>query len=228
MPVPPGADARRLAQFITQEMWAKLGVTWDGVAFSENSKFFDGNHDYTEEGRRRGNVYVDRVYEDFVRQVAAGRSLSPEQVEEAAKGRVWTGVQAQQLRLVDVVGGLLSAVEEVKKLLALNEKQEIELVSVPKPKSIVDALLRGKPAENSREQDKAALQTNPLRGLAALASPSEAALRDLPGLVATLALVRGSDGAAALAAQGAIALRRATETGVQPLDSGLEGSLPLR
>lgn len=52
---------------------------------------------------------VDRVYERFTSLVADGRNLTIERVLEIAEGRVWTGVEAQQIGLVDTCGGLTAA-----------------------------------------------------------------------------------------------------------------------
>jgi protease-4 len=52
---------------------------------------------------------VDRVYGRFTSLVAEGRNLTIEKVLEIAEGRVWSGVQAQQIGLVDSCGGLNAA-----------------------------------------------------------------------------------------------------------------------
>ena len=44
------------------------------------------------------------------------KNLPPERVREIAKGRVWTGVQARQLHLVDQLGGYYDAIDRAKAL----------------------------------------------------------------------------------------------------------------
>lgn len=54
---------------------------------------------------------VDRVYDRFKSVVATGRNMSAQEVEDIAKGRVWTGEQAKEVGLVDELGGLQEALE---------------------------------------------------------------------------------------------------------------------
>jgi protease-4 len=60
--------------------------------------------------------WMDTIYENFIARVAAGRKLSPDRVSQIARGRVWTGVQAKQLGLVDELGGFYDAVDKAKAL----------------------------------------------------------------------------------------------------------------
>jgi protease-4 len=62
------------------------------------------------------SAWMDQIYEGFVARVAEGRKLPPERVREIARGRVWTGVQAKQLGLVDELGGIEEAVARAKAL----------------------------------------------------------------------------------------------------------------
>jgi protease-4 len=55
---------------------------------------------------------VDGFYAAFLEVVARGRSLSVEEVDRLARGRVWSGTAALQHRLVDVFGGRDRAIEE--------------------------------------------------------------------------------------------------------------------
>ena len=57
----------------------------------------------------RLNHEADVIYDDFLHKVAAGRKLPFEQVQAAAKGRVWTGADAKTKGLVDELGGFWTA-----------------------------------------------------------------------------------------------------------------------
>ncbi|MBU1375965.1 MAG: signal peptide peptidase SppA [Alphaproteobacteria bacterium] len=63
--------------------------------------------------------WMDRIYGNFITRVATGRNLPPERVREIAKGRVWTGAQAESLGLVDEIGGFYQAVDKAKQLAKL-------------------------------------------------------------------------------------------------------------
>jgi protease-4 len=55
---------------------------------------------------------VGHTYQEFLARAAASRHASAEQIEEVAQGRVWTGRQARERRLVDGFGGLAGAVHD--------------------------------------------------------------------------------------------------------------------
>ncbi|MEV4097769.1 signal peptide peptidase SppA [Streptosporangium saharense] len=88
----------------------KLGVSSETVAEGANAGMFSSTHAFSEAQWERVNVWLDRVYDDFVNKVAEGRGLSRERVHELAKGRVWTGADAHEGGLVDVLGGLEDAI----------------------------------------------------------------------------------------------------------------------
>jgi protease-4 len=86
--------------------------------------------------------WMDRIYDGFVQRVATGRKLPVERVQEIAKGRVWTGVQAQQLGLVDKLGGLSLAVGEAKRLANLPAGESVVLKVLPAKKSPLETIQR--------------------------------------------------------------------------------------
>ncbi|MDP1874511.1 signal peptide peptidase SppA [Phenylobacterium sp.] len=65
------------------------------------------------------SAMMDNVYDEFVVRVSRGRNLTPERVDEIARGRVWTGAQAKSLGLVDELGGFYQAIEKAKGLASL-------------------------------------------------------------------------------------------------------------
>ncbi|MFI4974979.1 MAG: signal peptide peptidase SppA [Caulobacterales bacterium] len=65
-------------------------------------------------------AWMDRIYAGFVGRVAVGRKLPAPRVQQIARGRVWTGVQAKQLGLVDEVGGFALAVDRAKALAGIS------------------------------------------------------------------------------------------------------------
>ena len=87
----------------------KVGVTIDGVKTNKNSGMMTGFSAMTPAQHRAMMQSVDRVYERFTTLVAEGRNLTIERVLEIAEGRVWSGVEAQKIGLVDTCGGLTAA-----------------------------------------------------------------------------------------------------------------------
>ena len=70
----------------------------------------------TDKQRAAFAAWMDRIYSGFVGRVAEGRHIPESRVREIAKGRVWTGVQAKALGLVDQIGGFYQAVDRAKTL----------------------------------------------------------------------------------------------------------------
>src|SRR5690606_28840991 len=70
--------------------------------------------------------WMDRIYGEFITRVSRGRKLAPERVREIAQGRVWTGVQARELGLVDEIGGFYQAVDRAKSLAGLKGDVRLE------------------------------------------------------------------------------------------------------
>ncbi|MEP1088813.1 signal peptide peptidase SppA [Algoriphagus sp.] len=89
----------------------KLGITVDVVKTGELSDFMNPTRPLTEVERNIIQGTVEDGYETFISRVAEGRGMSPEAVKEVASGRVWTGNQAKERGLVDVLGGLNTTIE---------------------------------------------------------------------------------------------------------------------
>jgi protease-4 len=86
---------------------------------------------------------INYGYQRFIRVVAEGREKLPEQVESVAEGRVWSGIDALQIGLVDKLGGLNDAVHSASDLAGLDTLKYREL-SLPKsPKEEFLSMLSG-------------------------------------------------------------------------------------
>lgn len=59
---------------------------------------------------------IERIYATFLKRVADGRKMTTAQVDAIGQGRVWTGVDAHKLGLVDEIGGLDAAIKYAAKL----------------------------------------------------------------------------------------------------------------
>jgi protease-4 len=89
----------------------KLGVTTDVVSTGQLSDFMNPARDLTEVERMIIQTNIEEGYETFISRVAEGRGMHADSVKKVASGRVWTGTQAKERGLVDVLGGLDTAIE---------------------------------------------------------------------------------------------------------------------
>ncbi|MCU7492544.1 MAG: signal peptide peptidase SppA [Ignavibacteria bacterium] len=89
----------------------KLGVTSDRVKTGKFSDLGSTSRPFNKEEKAIIQREIDRVYETFVNKVAKGRKKTFAQINDIAQGHVWTGLQAKELGLVDVIGGLDDAIK---------------------------------------------------------------------------------------------------------------------
>lgn len=125
--------------FNVRELTNNNGVTWDVV---KTGPFADSNtiaRPLTQQELAIGQRVVDQIYDRFVTIVAEGRGLTPEQVAAIAQGRVWSGVDAQQVGLVDELGGLEDAIASAVELAELGEDWQLE--EYPEPRTLEEQIL---------------------------------------------------------------------------------------
>ncbi len=116
----------------TSGFYNKLGVTFGRMDRGVNANIYGELEDWTDEQRAVIDRMLDRIYDDFVERVSASRDMTPEAVDAIGRGRVFTGVQAWENGLVDVVGGFDQALVEAKKLADIDAGAEVQLVEFPR------------------------------------------------------------------------------------------------
>jgi protease-4 len=99
-----------------------------GVGGQYSGAFGLGN-EFSPAQRAAFSHWMDRIYDNFVARVAAGRKLPVERVREIAKGHVWTGAQAKELGLVDEIGGFYDAVAKAKQLAGIKGEARLKRMS---------------------------------------------------------------------------------------------------
>ncbi|QDT38702.1 signal peptide peptidase SppA [Stratiformator vulcanicus] len=124
----------------------KVGVTTDIVARGKNSGTFSLLTPFSDSERKAVQQMLNETYELFVEKAAAGRAMPVEKLEELARGRVYTGLIAKELGLVDEIGTLDDAVEAAEELaikagtLKASERDRVERLKLPKAKSPFESL----------------------------------------------------------------------------------------
>lgn len=99
----------------------KLGLHFDVVKTNVSSDFGAMGRGFNAAESAAMQNYVNRGYRLFLKRVADGRKMTPEQVDKIAQGRVWTGNQALKIKLVDKLGTLNDAVVEAAKRAKLQD-----------------------------------------------------------------------------------------------------------
>ncbi|UCF78274.1 MAG: S49 family peptidase [Candidatus Eiseniibacteriota bacterium] len=122
----------------------KLGMSTDFVTAGEHADLGFGatlpfinvtvpDRNLDEEERAKMEHAIRWFYDFFVEKVAMGRGKEFGDIEPIARGRVWSGADAKDVGLVDVLGGLETAVAIAKKKAGIPRDQDVTLVELPKP-----------------------------------------------------------------------------------------------
>lgn len=118
-------------KLVSRELKDKLGVGSDTLRTNTNADAWSSNAPFTDEQQAQVEAETDLVYTDFVERVADGRKLTVEQVDEVARGRIWTGADAKDRGLVDELGGLRTAITRAKVLAGLDPDTKVRVFSYP-------------------------------------------------------------------------------------------------
>jgi protease-4 len=109
-----------------QKLANNNGITWDVV---KTNRYADSQTASRPKSPQELALYqrsVNRIYNLFVSKVAQGRKLPEQKVAEIAQGRVWSGLAAKEIGLVDEIGGLDAAIQYAAKQAKLGEDWELQ------------------------------------------------------------------------------------------------------
>jgi len=102
---------------------AELGINIDGVSSTKLADFASPIRPMSDDASRVIQSAVDGIYLKFLKVVEEGRHLKPNEVDKVAQGRIWTGIQAQKLGLVDKLGNLDDAIAAAAEIANVKEYQ---------------------------------------------------------------------------------------------------------
>ena len=117
-----------------QDTYAKVGYNVEAV--SKGGDFvaaYSGDEPWTPALREKVRASMEDTYVDFTTRVAEGRDIPIERVLEIAKGRVWTGIQAKEVGLVDEIGGLMMAIDLAKEAAGIDKDAKVRIKKFPRP-----------------------------------------------------------------------------------------------
>lgn len=98
------------------QLGKNIGINAEQVKTHENASGYSVFEPMDENFKGFVLESIEKTYATFLKRVADGRKMTTEQVDAIAQGRVWTGVDAQKLGLVDEIGGLDAAIKYAAKL----------------------------------------------------------------------------------------------------------------
>ena len=112
--------------FNYQKLANKNGITWDVIKTSKLADSSTVARPRTPQELAISQQMVDDIYDDFLNKVSESRKLPKQKVAEIAQGRVWSGIDAKKIGLVDDIGGLNDAIDYAAQTAKLDKDWELE------------------------------------------------------------------------------------------------------
>jgi protease-4 len=130
----------------------KLGVTFDGVKTGPYADAMTLTKPMNENEKKIIQAQIETIYSQFKQRVAEGRKMNVDNVDSIAQGRVWTGLRAKNIGLIDRFGGLDDAISSAARMAKLKEYRVREF---PETMNLLERILGKKDPLNYQEQIKA-------------------------------------------------------------------------
>lgn len=118
----------------------KIGLDFDNVKTNENAGFISVNRPLTAYEEKVMQDGVEETYKVFTTRVANGRGMPVKAVDKIGQGRVWSGLDAKGIGLIDAYGGLNDAIASAARMADI-KKGEYRLMKYPKEKKPLEALM---------------------------------------------------------------------------------------
>lgn len=116
----------------------KFGINVDTVNTNKHSDIMSPYRPVAKEEGEVIQKWIENVYSDFIAKVGEGRNLSVAEVDSIGQGRVWSGIDAKKIGLVDEFGGIRDAIVLAAEKAKLDEYNILEL---PKEKDALEEIL---------------------------------------------------------------------------------------
>ena len=116
----------------------RWGINAEQVATNKRSILYTPFEPLSTATREEIKVGINQVYQTFLSRVAEGRNMSKEAVHEIAQGRVWSGVEAKEIGLVDHLGGMETALDRAAALAGI---ERYKITTYPKYDDDLESML---------------------------------------------------------------------------------------
>ncbi|MCB9539871.1 MAG: signal peptide peptidase SppA [Myxococcales bacterium] len=151
------------AKPVAAGLLARLGIHQTRFELHPRATMFSAGRPFTDDERAALAASIEHTYRLFLRRVAEGRALTTDEVEPLAQGRVWTGHDAQQSRLIDRRGGLPAALDVLGEAAGVADRR---LRRVGPRRTLLQRLLRQTGAAEAVEPLELLALTRDTRALA--------------------------------------------------------------
>jgi protease-4 len=111
----------------------KLGITFDVVNTNKHSDLGSMVRPAAKEEMEYFQGFIESFYDVFITKAAEGRGMAKASIDSIGQGRVWSGVNAMDLGLIDVFGGVNDAVKIAVEMAKLTQYRVVELPKLESP-----------------------------------------------------------------------------------------------
>lgn len=128
----------------------KLGITFDEVRTGQFGEMFTVTRPLTEAEKAYWQRTLEENYATFVEKAAEGRDVQVDQILPIAGGRVWSGAQAEDRKLVDIEGGFDDAIRITAEKANLGDDYKVRFY--PEPMNFFERWLAQQSGDASMKQ----------------------------------------------------------------------------
>jgi len=114
-----------MQQAVVEDLLKKIGVQSNTLKSGAMKDVGSPFRKMTDSERQYLQNIINNIYDQFVKDVAAGRKMPLEKVRELSDGRIYTGLQAKEAGLIDGIGTFYDVVEDMKKAVGIKGKPEL-------------------------------------------------------------------------------------------------------
>ena len=111
----------------SSELMKKVGLSFDGVKTNKFADLPSLTRPFSNDERDLMQKYIEHGYSVFLQRCADGRHVTTAEIDSIGQGRVWAGVNALEIGLVDKIGGIDDAVQIAKRMAGLEKYRIVEL-----------------------------------------------------------------------------------------------------
>ncbi len=130
-------------KFDMKGFYNKIGMTKDGVGVGPDPDFYSDYREWTPDEFAKVRADHRHSYDTWVADIARHRGLTAAEVDSVGRGRVWTGRQALDRKLIDELGTLDDAIAAAKEAAGLAADTKVTIVNYPKPEGFLAQILSG-------------------------------------------------------------------------------------
>jgi protease-4 len=117
-------------KYSMEGLYDKLGIRYELYNRGRNAAMFSSSKPFDDTEFAAFDKMIGDIYAQFTNKVAVGRAMEQEEVEQVARGRVWSGTDARERKLVDQLGGFSDALDRARVEAGIAPGTRVELVTL--------------------------------------------------------------------------------------------------